>query len=106
MGLTVFAVLERGAFRTTFPSSVIAPGVFANSLNTFTHSVLATGEAANEPQRRKIQVLGWRHGCHQCGSRQLLSKETFIADHMPPTKFANEMNAKWWRRLLHITVSH
>lgn len=104
VGLSVFVLLERGAFRTVFPSSVIAPGVFANFGNWYKNSIPATGDVATESQRNKVQRLGKLFGCHQCGSRHVFTKETFIADHMPPTKFANEMNAKWWRRLMHFEV--
>ncbi len=104
VGISVFVLLESSAFRTAFPSSVIAPGVFANCINVYKNSIPATGDVATEAQRAKIQRLGNLFGCHQCGSRQYFTKETFIADHMPPTKFANAMNARWWRRLFHIEV--
>ncbi len=105
VGLGVFALLERGFFRTALPSSVIAPGVFANALTMTRRSVIATSAIATDSQRQKIQILGKRFGCHQCGSRQFFSRRGFIADHMPPTKLALEMSQSWWRKLFKITVS-
>ena len=104
VGLGVFVLLEQGLFRTALPPSVITPGVFANSMNMARRSVIATSAIATESQRQKIQLLGKRFGCHQCGSRQLFSKSGFIADHMPPTKLALEMSQAWWRKLLKISV--
>jgi hypothetical protein len=99
VGISVFAVLECGVFRTAFPSSVIAPGVFVNFWNVYKNSIPATGDVATASQRTKVQNLGKMFGCHQCGSRHVFTRESFIADHMPPTKFANEMNNKWWRKM-------
>lgn len=100
----MFILLERGFFRTVFPSSVISLGVFGNILNKHRYSVPATSELTTEAQRTKIQRLGRLFGCHQCGSRQL-GIQGFIADHMPPTRFAKEAEAVWWRRLLRLKVS-
>lgn len=51
-------------------------------------------------------------GCHQCGSREWKnifkispSANTFIADHMPPTKFYNKINNQVWRKFLRMKVS-
>lgn len=104
IGLSAYFLMEQAMFRTSFPSSVIAPGVFSNALNLYTNSIPATSPIATEGERAKIQRLGKIHGCHQCGSRHLFTKETFIADHMPPTKFAKEMNNRWWRKLFKIEV--
>lgn len=104
LGLGTFLLLEQGAFRTVFPSSILTLGVFANNANMLRRSVVSTSAIATESQRAKIQKLGKRFGCHHCGSRQLFAKEVFIADHMPPTKQANEMAKAWWRRLLKIEV--
>jgi hypothetical protein len=104
LGVSVFALLEQGAFHTAFPSSVIQMGVFANSWRSRSRSVLSTSDVATPAQRAQIQELGKRFGCHQCGSNQIFSKETFIADHMPPTKFAKEANARWWRKILRMPV--
>ncbi len=104
VGIGVFALLEQGMFRTAFPSSVITLGVFANTGNMLRRSIEATSAIATESQRLKIQTLGKRYGCHQCGSSQWFSKRGFIADHMPPTKQALEMSQAWWRRVLKIEV--
>lgn len=105
IGMGVFMLIEQGLFRTTFPSSVITPGVFSNFHQRSIASVLATSDVATQSQRLKIQQLGKIYGCHHCGSRQLLSQKVFIADHMPPTKMTKMMEARWWRRLLKIKVS-
>jgi len=102
LGVGIFCMLELQGFKTALPSSIITTGVFARNRG----SILATSEVATSAQRVRIQQLGWRHGCHHCGSRQVLSFDrTFIADHMPPTKFRKEMNAKWWRKLLGLRIS-
>lgn len=105
LGIGFFILLEQSAFRTALPSSVIAPGVYSNSINMLRRSIKATSEATTEAQRAKIQMLGRRYGCHQCGSRQIFSGKRFIGDHMPPTKMAKEMSAAFWRKFLRITVS-
>lgn len=104
LGVGIFAILEQSSFRTALPSSVIAPGVYSNSINMMRRSVRATSEATTEAQRRLIQVIGRRHGCHQCGSRQLFSRKRFIGDHMPPTKMAKEMSASFWRKFFKMPV--
>jgi hypothetical protein len=104
VGLLVYALLERGSFRTALPSSVIALGVFASAGNERWRSILTENPVATESQRRLIQKFGRRYGCHACGDRQLFNRNIFIADHMPPTKFANEGNAKWFRRWFNFKV--
>lgn len=104
-GLATFSILEQRAFRTLLPSSVLTLGVFANTLYSNIHSVPTTTELTTESQRKAIQKIGRRIGCHHCGSRQLLSRDNFIADHMPPTKYAKQLNSAWWRRLFGIKVS-
>lgn len=102
LGVGIFCLLELQGFKTALPSSIITTGIFARNRG----SIAATSEVATAVQRVRIQQLGWRYGCHHCGSRQVLSLDkTFIADHMPPTKFMKEMNAKWWRRMLGLKVS-
>jgi hypothetical protein len=104
LGLSAYLVLEGGMFRTVFPSSSISLGAYANTRSTLRSSIVSNSAVASEAQRRRIQQLGRRFGCHQCGSRQLFSKGTFIADHMPPTKRAEELSAVWWRKWLKIKV--
>jgi hypothetical protein len=97
-----FTLLERNYFKTSIPSSVITIGVHAKHKG----SVIATSEVATDRQRKNIQLLGKKYGCHHCSSKQLLSKKRFIADHMPPTKIAKEMNLEWWRKYFNITVCY
>ena len=118
IGLASFMLIEGGMFsipftnffKTSLPTSVISTGAYTNSINKNWLSVFATGEVATEKQKDIIQKIGYRFGCHQCGSRQwnaiLKSKSanTFIADHMPPTKFYNEINNRFWRKLLRMKV--
>jgi hypothetical protein len=115
-----YTVLESKFFTTAVPSSVITLGVFNKGIieaiiwmvlckQLFVWvgnrgSVEASGAIATESQRRQIQKLGKLHGCHHCSSRQLLSRSTFIADHMPPTKEALQMNKSFFRKLFGIEV--
>jgi hypothetical protein len=104
LGLTSYIVLEGGMFRTVYPSSSIALGAYANTRSTLRSSIVSTSSVATGEQRRQIQALGKRFGCHQCGDRQLFNRLGFIADHMPPTKRAEELSSKWWRRILNLKV--
>ena len=104
IGLSLYTVLEGGLFRTTFPSSSIALGAYANTRSSLRSSIVSNSPVANEGQRRRIQQMGKRFGCHQCGNRQLFTNKVFIADHMPPTKRAEELSAAWWRRVMHMKV--
>lgn len=104
LSVGAFVVLERGFFRTVFPSSVISIGVFGNVFNRLRVSIPSTSEVATDAQRQRIQSLGRLHGCHQCGSRQM-GLQGFIADHMPPTRFAKQAAAVWWRRWFKIAVA-
>jgi hypothetical protein len=109
-GLTVlsFALLERHAFQTVFPSSVITIGAYAKRKYFplwARGSVVSTSPTATAPQRYQVNKIGRVHGCHHCGDRQLFGWKTFIADHMPPTKMANEMNQVFWRRWFGFRVS-
>ena len=99
LSLGVFVLLEQNNFRSAFPSSVISLGVFGNLGRRFRLSVPTDSALTTEAQRKAIQKLGKRYGCHHCGSRQLFSKKVFIADHMPPTKIAEKLSKVWWRRM-------
>lgn len=101
LGLGMYLLLERKGFKTVLPSSILTTGAYANFARG---AVEASGAVASASQRLKIQTLGKLYGCHHCGTKQLFTANKFIADHMPPTKFVNEMNKKWWRRMLKITV--
>jgi len=108
LGAISYATLERRGFRTALPSSVITTGVYAHTPLHWRWSqmrkdiIVASSEVATAAERNRIQKLGRLHGCHHCGSRQLVSMKSFIADHMPPTKIISELNAEWWRRLLRL----
>lgn len=105
LGLGMFVVLEQSLFRTVFPSSLIRTGVYANAFNYRRMSIPSLSEVVSEAQRKKIQALGRRFGCHHCGDRQWFKRgSVFIGDHMPPTKFAKEMSEKAWRRFLKMPV--
>lgn len=67
-------------------------------------AVPSTSPVATLNERIAVNKKGRLLGCHHCGSRQLLTADRFIADHMPPTKIANEMNESFWRRWLRIKV--
>ena len=102
LSVGVFSLLEKKAFLTALPSSVLSIGVHA----VRNGKVLSTNPVANAKQRKMIQILGKRLGCHQCGRKQLFDlNKGFIADHMPPTKFAKQMNELWWRKALKLNVS-
>ena len=102
LGVGVFSLLEKKMFRTALPSSLLSVGVHA----TNARRLPATGIVATEKQRNLIQILGKQLGCHQCGSKQFFSEnKQFIADHMPPTKFASEMNENFWRKTTNMEVS-
>eukprot|EP01038_Epipyxis_sp_PR26KG_P005957 gene5957-8210_t len=97
LGLSIYGILERKGFQTAFPMNILKKGVYGRSIPT--QNIVAT---LNE--RMKIQELGKKFGCHQCGSKQRISAQKFIADHMPPTKIVKEMNSKWWRKILNIKI--
>ncbi len=106
LGLSSFVALEQSAFRSVFPSSIISLGVFSNLSKRFRRSVATESALTTQSQRAAIQKLGKRFGCHHCGSRQFVfnRSKVFIADHMPPTKIAEALSRKWWRRLFGWTV--
>lgn len=107
LGFGIFSLLEKKSFMTALPSSVIALGVHARNIPFLERgSVLSTNKVANQKQRKMIQILGSRLGCHQCGSRQFFEKNrNFIADHMPPTHFVEKLNAVWWRKVFKVKVT-
>jgi hypothetical protein len=105
--VAAFALLERHGFQTVFPSSVITIGAYAKRKyfpQWARGSVISTSPTATAAQRVAVNRLGRAHGCHQCGSHQMIGLKTFIADHMPPTKMANEMNQVFWRRWFGLKV--
>lgn len=108
VGVGAYGILERRSFRTAIPSSVISVGVFAHTPWHWSPKmrdvIAATGEVATSSQRAAVQKLGKLHGCHHCGSKQIFNlakgfPTNFIADHMPPTKYVNEANSEWYRKI-------
>ena len=93
-GLATNFLLEKGNFRTIVPSTIVGLGSYA--VGKYLNSLPTDKAAATQNQRIAIQRIGRRCGCHHCGSR--LSR-TFIADHMPPTKFVEEWKRKWYNKL-------
>ena len=113
--------MERRFFRTTFPSSIIARGVYAPLHFPFfkrnLNQILTYKSIASSSQRHNIQKLGNLYGCHHCGtkvskfsrlyhriSKAVVNKAIYIADHMPPTKMANQMNNMWYRKMFNMKV--
>ena len=96
ISIGIFALLENKMFKTAVPSTLLDVGVYGTNRG----SIFATSATASGTERLKIQSLGKLFGCHHCGNRQMLSRKTFIADHMPPTKIVKEKNKLWWRKML------
>ena len=108
LSMISFIALGFKSFGSILPSSVIQLGSFKKishfPIPGFKGSVPVASETANASQRTQIQRLGKIHGCHQCGSRQLLRSANFISDHMPPTAYVKVANQKLWRRVFRIEV--
>ena len=94
VGIASYLILEGGNMRLSFPSSITALGSFASKRRW--NSLPVDKAVATASQRSAIQKLGRRCGCHHCGGRW---SKIFIADHMPPTKFVEDMKKKWYNRL-------
>ena len=106
IGLPTFALMENCYFRTALPSSILSIGVFGKRFMKQVNSIPATSAVATSAQRLTIQSFGRFSGCHQCGNHQIFSKLGFIADHMPPTKFAIERSQSFWRKLFNKPVNY
>jgi hypothetical protein len=102
VGMAGYSLLERRGFRTALPSSLLTVGAYAPNplLHIFTRGIATINPIATSAQRYMMQRLGAVHGCHHCGTRQILNRKSFIADHMPPTKIALQINSRWYRRWL------
>lgn len=107
-GIGIYAVLNRGRFWTLSPSCLQAPGAFARVRGA---SLPAGLRYATKSQRKAIQVMGTRHGCHTCGfrygacfhqpwTRRFKEAPRYIADHVPPLWRAKRKNRSFWRQLL------
>ena len=101
-----YSLLSLNMFQTVYPSSLISIGAYARGMsNSYLKMAVPTKNiAANQKEKQRIQILGRINGCHHCGSRQIIGKNKFIADHMPPTKQAKEMNNVLWRKWFGIQV--
>ena len=108
--VSAFVVLEQLAhplvspLRTALPSSISTTGSFAPLVGG---SIPSSSISTTPYQRTLIQSMGKARGCHHCGSRQLFNRSPnsfFIADHMPPTKIASQLNNRLWRRMLKMPV--
>ena len=74
-----------GRFVSALPSHLLKPGAYAVQWIP-AHST----NYANGIQRKFIQNLGARNGCHSCGTRFKVSQ--FVADHQPPNKLVRVAN--------------
>lgn len=79
--------LLRGRFRYLSPADLHMPGVFSGGIRGSLPSWKGT-HYADDVQRRLLASFGNTYGCHHCGLRG--PAEQFIADHMPPNKFAKQ----------------
>ena len=95
VSIGIFALLENKMFKTAIPSTLLDIGVYGTNRG----SIFATSPTATGSERLKIQQLGKLFGCHHCGNRQMLTRKSFIADHMPPTKIVKDRNKYWLRKL-------
>jgi hypothetical protein len=104
--LVAFKLLG-GRFWAISPSSYTHLGSFAR------WSIPCTSSYATSNQRKMIEQMGRKWGCHTCGSRSMMvgpgggksflasskSSIRFVGDHMPPKSVAEQMNRNWLRRL-------
>lgn len=75
---------EIRVFIVFMPTDLCRVGAFA------VESLSASESYAHATQRRLLQQIGRRYGCHHCGARQgaLFSRNIeFIGDHQPPLKY-------------------
>jgi hypothetical protein len=90
---TVIFLLLGGRPRSLLPSEYCLPGAFSLRRS----ALLPTGTNYADPREKgAIDFAGRFFGCHTCGD---MKAKDYIADHMPPNKFAKEANAKWYRRM-------
>ena len=102
MGLIAFKILG-GRFWAISPSSYTNLGSFAR----VQFSLPATQNYGTAKERALIGQFGRRFGCHTCGSRKMFSRLSgvkFHADHMPPKAVTKQMNNRWYRKALGLTV--
>ena len=85
VSLAFFKFLLRGSFRKIAPADLTKPGPFAREW------VETSGENyATYGQRMRVNSVGWKRGCHHCGTRGaggfLWISKKWICDHQPPNK--------------------
>ena len=94
LSLTQFIIIAK-SFRVVLPSNLLHPGAFAKKGIKLKKAEFFKPVTPN--QRNKIQIIGYRYGCHTCGKKYLKFinsvkqlfvfsrvKVEYIADHQPP----------------------
>ena len=93
---TLHSFILTGTFRIVVPSNVLYPGAFyKSSMPCIDYSKQITVN-----QRRKINVIGRKYGCHSCGLLyptlmtlyQPWRKNIYFADHSPPIAISHLYN--------------
>ena len=102
-----FVILAR-TFKVVLPSHLLHPGAYARKGIPLQHRQYFNQSTTS--QRRKIQQLGYRNGCHTCGKKYLKIvndgkrsfvfkffpshiKVDYIADHQPPRALTSNHNS-------------
>lgn len=103
VGLLAFKLLG-GRFWAVSPSSYTHIGSFAK----YRGSIPATERYATSSQRAIIEKLGSKFGCHTCGTHMRFSPQSFrfVSDHMPPKAVAEQINNRWYNRLLQTKLKY
>jgi hypothetical protein len=119
VGLLTYKITCTSNFISLSPSSYTARGSFARvSIPASPPPGGGSGGSfayATTSQRYCIEKLGRLFGCHTCGSRELFTNTNIISgssggpkfhgDHIPPISVAKQLNDRWYRKLLGLSVS-
>lgn len=122
LGLLTYKIGCRARFISLSPSSFTSRGSFARVSIPATPpppgGAITNGGGfayATASQRYRIEKLGRIFGCHTCGSRELFFTKSssqlisggpkFYGDHIPPISVAKQLNDRWYRKLLGLSVS-
>ena len=117
VGLLTYKIGCGARFISSSPSSYTARGSFARVSIPATPppGAITNGDGfayATASQRCRIEKLGRIFGCHTCGSRELfftklsnLGGPKFHGDHIPPISVAKQLNDRWYRKLIGVSVS-
>jgi hypothetical protein len=84
-GLSVLSFLILGGKpQQVLPANVLMKGPFASESIPIRFDVRRRFATAGE--KKLIQKIGSKHGCHHCGRRKTLLMQSvhFVADHIPP----------------------